>query len=182
MWAIMPPQPLTEKIENIRNEFAEKYKAVAALKPPVHITLLPPYKAVSSTEEPLIAFFEEWATTQKAFSIALNAYDFFPRNGVVFIDVVENNRLEDFRKELRRQFLKLLPAAEVERSSSFHPHITIGYRDIPRGVFPLVQQEYSGRSFAADFVAGAFYFWRHTGQRWITIQSFPLTLPNISPE
>ncbi|MBS1587392.1 MAG: hypothetical protein JSS82_17800 [Bacteroidetes bacterium] len=39
--AIRPPAELTDEIHQIRIAFAEKYNCKAALKPPVHITLLP---------------------------------------------------------------------------------------------------------------------------------------------
>lgn len=182
MLAIMPPAALTDEIEHIRHEFAEKYKAVAALKPPVHITLIPPYKTFPQTEQVLMAALQQWASKQDAFPVVLKDYDFFPGNGVVFIDVVRNDRLGAFRKELRQEFLKIIPASEAKRSSSFHPHITIGYRDIPRELFPDIEREYSSRQFSAEFIADAFYLWRHTGQRWETIQSFPLISSGISRE
>src|SRR4051812_7649454 len=37
--AILPPEQLSEQIDSIRHECAERYHVKAGLKPPVHITL-----------------------------------------------------------------------------------------------------------------------------------------------
>jgi 2'-5' RNA ligase len=172
MLAVMPPPELTRDIERIRTEFADKYRCVAALKPPVHITLIPPYKAAKDTEAVLITQLEEWGRLQIPFPVTLENYSVFNNNGVVFISVSPNDLLQLFQKDLRTKFLSMYPLAEVKRYTSFHPHITIGYRDIPPEVFPVAAKEYLSREFFATFVTDRFYLWRHNTKKWEVIHSF----------
>lgn len=174
MLAIMPPAELARDIERVRQAFAEKYHCKAALKPPVHITLIPPYKAGAQTEDLLIPKLEEWGRLQIPFPVTLENYGVFDRNGVVYIAVEPNDLLQLFQKDLRKKFLSLLPFPEVKKYSSFHPHITIGYRDIPRDVFPVAAKDYLARSFFATFVTDRFYLWKHNGKKWEVLHSFAI--------
>jgi 2'-5' RNA ligase len=178
MLAIMPPPELTKDIEQIRFEFADKYNCKAALKPPVHITLIPPYKTLPDSEEKIVPVMEQWAVTQIPFPVTLQNYSAFKNNGVVFIDVLSNDLLQSFQRELRGKFLEVLPMPEVKRFTSFHPHLTIGYRDIPKDVFKQAAEEYTARSFFATFIVDRFYLWRHDGKQWQVLHSF--AMGNIS--
>lgn len=180
MVAIMPPPPLTKDIEQIRFDFAEKYNCKAALKPPVHITLIPPYKTLPDSEEKIIPAVERWAASHMPFPVVLLNYSTFDRNGVVFINVLPNEDGRSFQKELRSEFLEVLPLPEVKRYTSFHPHITIGYRDIPKEVFKEAANDYLSRELFAAFTVNTIYLWRHDGARWQVLHSFPLGNAAIS--
>ena len=66
MFALMPPPALTQRIEDERRNFAEDYKAIKALKPPVHITLYEPFKDLPEVEKD-IAGLRSWAERQPSF-------------------------------------------------------------------------------------------------------------------
>ena len=87
MMALMPPQELTLKIEKIRQEFAAAYQCKAALKPPVHITLYPPYKEHTNHELEVKSSLSRWCAQQKNFILRINGFDAFRKNGVLFINV-----------------------------------------------------------------------------------------------
>lgn len=174
MLAIMPPPELTSDIEKIRRQFAEKYHCKAALKPPVHITLIPPYKATADTEEALAGALSEWGRTQIPFPVTLENFDTFRRNGVIFINVSSNELLQLFQADLERKFKTLLPHAVPGHHRSYHPHVTIGYRDIPPQVFPAAANEYLAHKFFATFVTDRFYLWKHNTQRWEVLYTFTI--------
>jgi 2'-5' RNA ligase len=168
----MPPEELAKEIHELRIEFSEKYTAKAALKPPVHLTLIPPYFAFPETEEAIIPAFENWASEQAAFSLELKNFNVFKGNGVVFIDIEKNKQLRQFHKELYVQYGEFF---EPKRKYSFsHPHITIGYRDIPKTLFPQAMEEYLGRAFEATFPVNSFYLWKHNRKFWEVQHEFRL--------
>jgi 2'-5' RNA ligase len=120
----------------------------------------------------LLPVLQQWGHTQIPFPVTLQDYAAFKNNGVIYIDVENNDLLQLFQKDLRRKFLDILPIPEVKRFTSFHPHITIGYRDIPKEVFSEAAKEYSTRNFFATFVVNMFYLWRHNGKHWEVLHSF----------
>lgn len=172
MFAIMPPEELAKEIHDIRIAFSEKYDAKAALKPPVHITLIPPYFAYPETEEAIIPAFDKWSAEQTAFSLQLKNFNVFKGNGVIFIDVEKNAQLKQFHKGLSTQYSEFF---EAKWKYSFpHPHITIGYRDIPKTVFPQAMEEYLSRTFEATLPVNSFYLWKHNRKFWEVEHEFKL--------
>jgi 2'-5' RNA ligase len=89
MFAIMPPHSLALKIDDERKNFAEKYKCIKALKPPVHITLYEPFKSPSKIEQE-ITDIHSWAERQKPFQVDVKNFNFFRHSAspVIYIDVV----------------------------------------------------------------------------------------------
>lgn len=170
MFAIMPPSSLAEEIHRIRLQFSEKYDSRAALKPPVHITLIPSYFALPETEAIVIPAFDKWAADQPSFILELKNYNAFKKEGVIFIDVVKSEELKEFQESLYTlysQFFEL-----KDRYNFSHPHITIGYRDIPRLIFPKAMQEYLCKPFEASFEVDKFYLWKHNQKFWEVHHTF----------
>jgi 2'-5' RNA ligase len=172
MMALMPPPDLTERIETIRKSFAEAYQCKAALKPPVHITLYPPYKESEAHEQELKRTLSRWCSGQQAFNVFLKGFNAFKQNGVIFIDVETSQPLKDLHKGFTTEMTKLLEP-EIKNRQAFHPHITIGYRDIPPALFAEAMKDYLPQKFKASCAIDAVYFWRHNGKYWETIEAFP---------
>ena len=171
--AMMPPLVLAERIDEIRKEFAAAYHCKAALKPPVHITLYPPYAAVTSHEEKMKPLLENLTTNHSSFELHLDGFDAFKKNGVIFIDVVKNKSLTELHHDTKLLMTKfLVPQAKSNRD--YRPHFTIGYRDIPKDLLTEAINDYLPMAFKASFIVDKIFFWRHDGQRWQIINEFPL--------
>jgi 2'-5' RNA ligase len=173
MLAIMPPRELMKDIEKIRHQFAEKYNCKAALKPPVHITIIPPYKATAETEDLLAPALEDWGRQHIPFPVTLENFGTFRKNGVVYINITSNDLLQLFQSDLERKFKSLIPQA-ASGHRPYHPHITIGYRDIPPQVFPAAAHEYLSKKFFATFVTDKFYLWKHNTHKWEVLYTFTI--------
>jgi 2'-5' RNA ligase len=167
---------LTERIETIRKAFAEAYHCKAALKPPVHITLYPPYKESEAHEQELKSRLSRWCSDQQAFDVSLKGFNAFKQNGVIFIDVETSQPLKDLHKGFTTEMTKLLQP-ETKSQQAFHPHITIGYRDIPPALFAEAMKDYLPQKFEGSFTVNAVYFWRHNGKYWEIIETFPFQKP-----
>jgi len=174
MWAIVPPADLDRRIDAVRKEFSERFQCYRALKPPVHLTLYMPFKTMDEALNHHINSFKSWLSNQPAFSLCLKNFSFFERakSPVVFIDVAPNAVLKKFNTRLSSHIVQLF-GLEGGRTD-FHPHFTIGYRDVSPEIFPEIKKIYSRRSFNATFDVNSVCLFRHNGIKWELIQECPL--------
>jgi 2'-5' RNA ligase len=182
MVALMPPPELTRQIERIRHEFAASYHCKAALKPPVHITLYPPFRTKEESENLLACTLSLCCSRQPEFPVQIKNFGAFRRNGVIFITVALSEALVNLQRDMAGELNKLL-TADIGTHQSYHPHITIGYRDIPAHVFPDAVMVYEGKSFEGSFQVEEVCLWKHTGILWETIERFPLSgkrMPSVT--
>jgi 2'-5' RNA ligase len=175
MFAIMPPHSLALKIDDERKNFAEKYKCIKALKPPVHITLYEPFKYSYEIEDEIKGI-QPWTERQKPFQVELKNFNFFRHSTspVIYIDVVKNDALTLLHKTFIEQLKKYMPVEK--HNSKYTPHFTIGYRDVPAAIFPEIMHEYSKRRFSASFEVSSIYFWKHDGKNWQIQNEFKMGL------
>lgn len=170
MVAIMPPAVLSSTIHEKRVDFSKKYSYVAALKPPVHITLFEPF-LIRESDVPLfeenLNKIQKWAEHQQAFDINLLNYNFFNNreHPVVYIDVVKNTFLKQLHSGFLRQLRKFV-SLDHPSSPSYKPHITIGYRDIPAKTFSSIKADYRQQAFSGSFNCGSIYLWKHDRKNW----------------
>ena len=172
LFVVVPPAELADEIHRIRIAFAGKYNCKAALKPPVHITLIPTYWAVPRAETKLL-YLNDWAATLKPFPVKLINFGTFPNNGVVFINVEKSAELDALHTGLSK-VKDVLPSGTFRSIGSLQPHITIGYRDIPPELYEQATNEYLQKTFSADFIADSFQLWKHNGKRWETLHTYKM--------
>jgi 2'-5' RNA ligase len=172
--AILPPEQLTEQIDEIRKECAEKFNVKAGLKPPVHITLFRPFKLESEREEHLLKILNPVTYNYDPFEISLENFDTF-HSHVVFIRVTRNKELLDLQHEISGIYNRnKIDFQEVKSRQSFKPHITIAYRDIPAPIFPNMWSEYKDRKFKRRFLINHFTLLKHDGKRWQRFKDYYL--------
>ena len=172
LFVITPPAHLAEEIHKIRMAFAAQYNCKAALKPPVHITLIPNFWIFPRTEERIL-WLNEWAATLPPFTVSLRNFGTFRQREVVFIDVEKSTELETLHNGLLL-VKNSLPSGTFRPIASFNPHITIGYRDIPKELYEQAVEDYMQKTFSADFTVNQFELWRHNGQKWETLHSYKM--------
>jgi 2'-5' RNA ligase len=175
MFAIMPPEQLALEINKIRQQFANKYHCRAALKPPVHITLIPPFHTFPEREPDIIEVFESLAKDINSFEIQLSGYGIFRRKGVVYMNISLNNNLQILYNLSKIKFDEVLPGLYNDSNRPYHPHITIGYRDIPKELFQQAAEEYLEKTFEESFLCDRFFLWRHDGHAWQVQYEFILS-------
>lgn len=173
MIALVPDAYLTDIVDGIRREFSVSFHAKAALRPPVHITLQPPFRSSEQIEPVLQEAFSTIAAATVPFTVELRDYGFF-RDDVVFIHVEKNPLLERLQEQVAGVFQQDFGIPlEARIFREYNPHITIGYRDIPRETFPAIRERYSELRFRDGFTARSLYFWKHNGRHWEVLQEFP---------
>ncbi|WP_316812993.1 2'-5' RNA ligase family protein [Pedobacter heparinus] len=164
--AILPPTSISNDIDEIRKQCALDHKVYSALKPPVHITLIPPFYLAPVLEQKLISSLEQCRNFQP-FEQELKDYDGFPPR-VVFIKALKNPGVIALHKILRERikiYLEKIPG-------SINPHITIAYRDVEPKVYEQIMEAYGKRHFRAHFKVSKFALLKHDGKKWNLFKEF----------
>ncbi len=180
MVALVPPKKLVERLEEVRQEFASNYNCKAALKTPVHLTLVPPFQLEVEKEEELVAALKAGEELNR-FAVELKDYGTFLENEVLFVSVNPSVELSVLQQAVKAWVHEGFEVSEkYHNHEEYHPHITIGRKDIPKGRFADAAKEYAELRFAAKFENKAFYLWKHNGKIWEVHTRFPLK-PAVEP-
>lgn len=171
---VLPPEQLSEEIEEIRQELSERFNIYAALKPPVHITLFRPLKLDEKLEKHLVKLLKPIGYNHYPFSQDLLNFDCFNIQ-TAFITAVKSSPLNDLQKEISGVINKnKIDVKDVKGNTTFHPHITVAYRDIPPEVFPLLWNELKNRKFKRSFMVDKFHLLKHNRKKWMPFEEFQL--------
>jgi 2'-5' RNA ligase len=172
--AILPPEELTQQIDEIRKECAVRFNVKAALKPPVHITLYKPIKLEADREKELLQILQGIKRNHEPFKVELENFDTF-NSTVVYIRVLKNQGLWNLEHEIKKAYKdRGIDTEEESSNKAYHPHITIAYRDIPRATFPVMWTAYKNKKFKRNFMASHFTLLKHNGEKWLPLQNFDL--------
>lgn len=173
--ALLPPKDLSEEIHAIRLECAEKFGVQKALRPPVHITLYRPFHVEQEFQGELIRLLEQGTRGLRSFAQDLENFGTF-KSQVVFINALKSPELVLLREAIVSVIRKnqLDKQLDKQKDQSFHPHITIAYRDIPADLFPAIWGEYKDRQVNFRFTADHFTLLKHENSRWNVVRDFNL--------
>ena len=158
--AVLPTFDLSREINEIRKACATEHCVYSALKPPVHITLIAPFKLHAMNERKLIKSLKS-ACSFEPFVQKLKNFDGFPEH-TVYINAIKNDGISAVHKKIKRA---LKPFGEVIKGGSLSPHITIAYRDA-KEAYPQIMEQYQSRHFNAEFIVDHFTLLKHDGKRW----------------
>nr|WP_121269354.1 2'-5' RNA ligase family protein [Pedobacter schmidteae] len=167
--AILPPTAISNDIDEIRKQCSLDHKVYKALKPPVHITIIPPFRLEQVLESKLISYLELCRNFQP-FEQKLKDYAGFPPR-VIFINAMKNPGITALHKQIKDRIKTFLK----ESRGSINPHITIAYRDVEPQVYMQIMEEYSKRNFQADFIVNKFALLKHDGKKWNLFKEFEST-------
>ena len=173
--ALLPPPQISEELHEIRLECSRKFGVFKALRPPVHITLYPPFHAEESFESQLAELLRQGTDEIPSFTLQLENFGSFDRK-VVYINAIKSPELVS----LQRAVVSVIANNQIDRQlesrkdQPFKPHITIAYRDIPRDTFPLIWKEYKDRQLKVSFKAEYFSLLTHKKSGWMSVEDFKL--------
>ena len=115
----------------------------------------------------------EFASVYLPFPVGLNGFGcFLPR--AVFVSVVENQMLSTVRHDLIRTLIQnQIVGPDEQPLRTFHPHVTIAFRDLIRCHFKSLWDEVEHKSFADQFTADGITLLQHNGKGWSAETDFP---------
>lgn len=160
--AIYPPQEIIDEIKIFKADLALNFNNSKALKNDAHITLFPPFEKVIDLEKDIYDTFQKINTHISPFEIILNGFGSFPnpKNPVLFIQPEENQNLKDLHLKVKERF--------SFKNYSFHPHVTVGYRDLTWENYLKAWEIYERKEFKTKFIVDNISLMRHDG-KWISI-------------
>ena len=168
--AIIPPQPIKNDIQQIKETFAHTYNVYHALKSPPHITLIPPFKLSDSDGSKLSEFLNHFARDVEPFNLTIDNYACFkPR--VIFLKPILNDALADLYDQSSKRFFEVFPVGKPSKRP-FHPHLTIAFRDLKPGTFRKAWLECKNKIFQASFSVDRLFLLKHNGKRWEASEEF----------
>lgn len=169
--AVVPPIEIQEEITELKYEISEKYGSSHALNSPPHITLHMPFQWRDKKFDQLQSLVNTLNENIEPFEVELKDFDFFePR--VVFVNVEDSEPLETLQKEVTSRSRRELKLDNANyRNQAFHPHVTIGFRDLKKPAFYVAKKEFETRSYSAKFEVKQISLLKHDGQHWNIISS-----------
>jgi 2'-5' RNA ligase len=171
--AILIPEPIASEIREFQEYIATHMHSVAALRSPPHITLVPPFavdrEAMQSIEEVL----ENIDRRPMPLSIHLKGFAAFDRR-VIYVHVEPESQLSALASEARQVFRDAGFSISGE-GRSFHPHVTIGFKDLTRAGFDLAMPYFQDVPFVRHFDAEAVAILRHSEKRWHVVSGMRFT-------
>ncbi|KFF10701.1 2'-5' RNA ligase [Chryseobacterium soli] len=160
--AIYPPQQIIDDIEVFKTDLALNYNNAKALKNDAHITLFPPFYRELELENDIFTAFDKIDLNISPFEIELNGFGSFPnpKNPVLFIQPEHNEDVIKLYHHVKQHFNFM--------KYSFHPHMTVGYRDLTFENFQKAWALYKEKEFKTKFLVNEISLLRHDG-KWIPI-------------
>ncbi len=172
--SILPPAYLSDEIDDIRKELSDRYQMFAALKPPVHITLYRPVDVSQNFELQLIKLLQPVSRAHSPFTVDLLNFNSFNIQ-TLYITAIKSPILHGLQKDVSAVFNKnKIDPKEVKGNTTFHPHVTVAYRDVPPEKFPFIWDELKNRKFKRSFSVNYFTLLKHDGKQWQRFRDFEL--------
>lgn len=134
-----------------------------------HITLKAPFTITAHRDAEVLGWFENIKANVNSFEIMLNGFGAFdnPKNPVIFVKPEDSVTLCVLQKDILNSFRQQFPEIPVHfHEESFHPHMTIAYRDLEYVEFEKAWKIYREKNFTARFNANSFYLLKHNKVQW----------------
>lgn len=160
--AIYPPQKIIDEVKVFKEDLAFHYNNSKALKNDAHITLFPPFFREPELESDILTAFQKIDTDIAPFEIELNGFGSFPnpKNPVLFVQPESNGALVELYHRVKNHFNFM--------NYSFHPHITVGYRNLTFENYIKAWEIYKCKPFKTNFIVKEIVLLRHDG-KWVPI-------------
>ncbi len=164
--ALVPPSPVYEEAQALKELFRDRYHTRGALKSPPHITLHMPFLWHEQKEEHLVNALRSFAVDRDPIKVCLDNFSSFPPK-VIFLRVAESDVLKQLQQDLHefcQRNLNIFNARYKDRP--FHPHLTVAFRDLKKPQYEKAWKEFAGQEYKAEFTADRMVLLKHNGQSW----------------
>jgi len=170
--ALLPHDSVSDEITAFRNDFAQHYNSSRALRNMPHITLKAPFKLNANEHDTLLDWFDGIRPDVLPFTVELEDFGSFnnKNNPVIYVKPVMTPPLEKLQKAIITAFENNYPETGIHYvERSFHPHMTIAYRDLTPEQYERAMDVYRHKKYSASFRAERFFLLQHNGTEWKVI-------------
>jgi 2'-5' RNA ligase len=161
---ILAPEPVRSETREFQQHIADNYRSKAALKPPPHVTLIPPFLLAEDKQPVLFKYIEDIAGRQQTFEVSVDGFNCFGVQ-VIYAEVEVSDHIKKLEKDLSSTFYKKF---QIERgpSSRFVPHITIAYKDLMPPMFALAWPEFKDKLYRRKWMVKEICLLRSSPGGW----------------
>ena len=157
---------LGDQITALKEEMSDRFDSRRARNSPPHITLIPPFTmANEKMEKSLVPDLREFVSNLTRIQLQLTRFEAFkPR--VIFVALAKDPDLYEQQSQLygylAKKYIEISPA-----NRPFHPHITIGFRDLAPERFKEAWEHFSQKTIDESFLFEKITVLRHSVSQWI---------------
>lgn len=168
--AILPPAAIQIEIVQFQKKAASLFEAAHALKSPPHITLAPPLRWSDAHLEKLTDALINFTILQSPFELMLKNFGCFAPS-VIFVAVEPKKELTDLRQALDRTLSEVL-LLDHQSSYTFHPHISVAFRDLKPEQFSSARAYFSRFRYERTFEVETLTILKYLDRRWQVFMEF----------
>ena len=170
--AIMPPDEIAQRVQEVKKEFVKKYDSEEAYNKPPHFTLRAPFKAPEEIEETIVPQLIFFAEDQSPFTVQLSGFNHF-RDDVIYIDVEDPAPMQALHADLQEYVQNEMGFSNRKGNNNrFTPHMTVAYRDLTPDNFEMAWKEFRNRAFDYSFEVNSIYLLKHDYKQWQPFYEF----------
>lgn len=162
---IHTPKDVSEKVRFVQQVFADQFDSSRQLKIPVHITLIPPFRATEEEITEMKTNITRFSRLRNPFSIELDGFGTF-EDRVFYIDVILNDHLNDLFKDLHQFLLEESGWVSGYKRTQFKPHVTLANRDLSPENCQKARVYFKDRSFGEQFDCHSIILFKHVNGVW----------------
>lgn len=152
---------------------AQHFQTSRALNAPPHLTLVPPFLWPDAQVGALLDCLADAVKSMPPFILQLKNFNCFaPR--VIYVDVLPNAALSHLQQALEAQLREQLQL-QSDRQYSFHPHVTVAFKDLSAAAFPAAWAHFSGLEFEQKVEVNHVALLRFEEHRWQLVSKIDLT-------
>lgn len=150
MLVLLPHEELRNRINTVKKEFYDNYKAPSALGSKPHLTLVK-FDQLEMMEERIVSRLKAVAMGFPPFKVELKNFGSYPSH-TIFINVTSKLPIQNLVKEIKQ--VQRLMKMDNEHKPYFidDPHLTVARKLIP-WQYEKAWLEYSNRHFTGRFIA-----------------------------
>lgn len=171
--ALVPEGPIQEDATALKGEMRDLFNIKYALKSPAHVTLKMPFNYNELKEERLISKLEKFFGSYAPFDLKFNDFDRFGRR-VIFIALKSSDALVNLQEALGNFCKFELKLAKELSDLTFHPHMTIAFKDIKPKNFDIYWAHFKNKRFKAHFPVKDIALLKRLDGRWEVVHRFIL--------
>jgi 2'-5' RNA ligase len=167
--ALLPNERLQEEVTKLKEYAAIYFSTRRALTSPPHITLQPPFVWEGNNLDPIRATIKDVCQIHFPFEITLKNFHHFSTR-VIFIDVEISEPLIQLHQNLRKQMRE--EHQLEDRFDSFHPHMTVAFKDLKKEIFPDAWAYFSKLNYQKSFIVDQLTLLERDGKKWNIFEQF----------
>ncbi|MBV8885505.1 MAG: 2'-5' RNA ligase family protein [Chroococcidiopsidaceae cyanobacterium CP_BM_RX_35] len=164
--ALLPPPAIQDYVNQLKQEFADRYDSRSAQRSPPHITLQPPFAWSVEQVSVLEQYLSNFANGRESVPVTLSGFGAFPPR-VIYINVLKTQALLTLQTDLMTDLEGTLGIVDpISKTRTFSPHMTVAFRDLTRQNFMVAWSEFQQRQLQFEFTATKLTLLIHDGRRW----------------